>query len=219
MTARTKIIVAGAVVSALIGLIVIDLATSPGDKPAPTDPTRATASTDETAAAEPIVVRPEDPFDYDRFLETLEADLPQPRNTTPTPPPDVPPPAQPDEYTVASGDSFWTIAGKVYGQPGLFEMLQQANPGVDPLALRPGMKIHVPAKPTKHTTTASHRRSADPNAEVYVIKRGDALWNIAKPYAKARGTSTPAMVQAIVDANPGLDPMKLKPNDEIVIPR
>ena len=225
MTARTKIIVAGAVVTALIGLIVIDLATSPGDAPSTTDPqTRATASTNEPAEpAEPVVVRQNDPFDYDAFLADLEAELPLPREdagtTTPRPAGEVPPPTQPTEYTVASGDSFWTIAGKVYGEPGLFDAIVKANPTVDPLSLRPGMKIHVPAKPTKTTTTASHRRSNDPNAEVYVVKRGDALWNIAKPYATARGTSTPAMVQAIQDANPGLDPMKLRPNDEIVIPR
>lgn len=230
MTTRTKIIVAGAVVTALIGLIVIDLATSPGDKPSADEPTtRTTAATNpSTPARETITTtQPEETFDYDAFLRDLERDLPQPRDeatttSTPRPTDEVPPPVQPNEYTVASGDSFWTIAGKVYGEPGLFEVLQKANPTVDPLDLQPGMKIHVPSRPVRGTTTTTatvRARTADPNAEIYVIKRGDALWNIAKPYARARGTSTPAMVKAIQEANPGLDPLKLQPDTEIVIPR
>jgi nucleoid-associated protein YgaU len=250
MTPRTKIIIAGVVVTALIGLIVIDLATSP--KRAPTtdeSSTRTTATTrvqtptppppppqpqplavrqvpiiPRPAGTTPNVpstpVRPPQELDHEGLARILTPATERVQEPTPLPSDEVPPPPQPKEYTVASGDSFWTIAGKIYGDASLFHVIQAANPKVGEFGLQPGMKLQIPSKPVSRTVRRERaNRPADPNTEVYVIKRGDVLWNIAKPYARARGKEIGAMVAAIQEANPGLDPERLKVDAEIVIPK
>lgn len=255
MSPKTKIIVAGAVVTALIGLIVIDLATSPERRPAP--PERNGTTTARTPRPPHTPPPPAGPIVREIIplpgpdttplpgstvttapsttTPTVRSDLReiessflhrQETPTTPAIPDDVPPPDRPSEYTVVANDSFWKVAGKVYGDASLFHLIQAANPTVGEHNMMPGAKLQIPAKPARRTATVrpSPRGSAEPrardaNVEVYTIKPKDVLWNIAKPYAKARGMQVPAMVQAIRDANPGLDPDRLKVAAEIVIPR
>jgi LysM repeat protein len=53
--------------------------------------------------------------------------------------------------------------------------------------------------------------TAPPNAQEYVIQRGDSYSTIAKKYPGVT-------VKAIQDANPGVDPLKLQPGKKIMIP-
>lgn len=48
------------------------------------------------------------------------------------------------KYTVVSGDSFWVIAIKVYGNGAHFQRIQDANPNVTSSRIRPGLKINIP---------------------------------------------------------------------------
>ncbi|HVM35412.1 MAG TPA: LysM domain-containing protein [Actinomycetota bacterium] len=50
-------------------------------------------------------------------------------------------------YVVQSGDTLTTIAEKEYGDASLDDFLAEANPGIDPLALRVGQEIVIPPKP------------------------------------------------------------------------
>jgi len=91
------------------------------------------------------------------------------------------------EYVVANGDSFYTIA-KHFKIPT--KALTDANPGVDPLKLKPGQKLHVPAPapaaaPTANGTLAAAATAAATNGEmVYTVKSGDNLTTIAAHLAR-----------------------------------
>lgn len=242
MTARTKVIIAGAAVTALIGLIVIDLVTAPGKKPDASDlqEGHAIAST-QTPSYDPPNQIPRDPppdrlatpshpstheeathtGDEGAIVENLLNRMNRNRQTPRIPSP-VPQPDPPNRYTVVDGDSFWSIAGKVYGKPALFKVVQKANPNVGEFDLRAGMKLHIPPKPAPGRTTPTrvrHRPTNDPTVEIYLVKRNDTLWDIARPYARARGANILKMVAAIQEANPDVNPRKMRPNTELRIPR
>lgn len=55
----------------------------------------------------------------------------------------VPPIPSGDFYTVVKGDSFWKIAGKVYGDPMRYKELIALNPDVNPDTLQVGQRIHI----------------------------------------------------------------------------
>jgi LysM repeat protein len=87
------------------------------------------------------------------------------------------------EYIVANGDSFYTIA-KHFKIPT--KALTDANPGVDPLKLKPGQKLHVPApvaatpSPSASGTVAAATLAGATNGDnVYTVKSGDNLTTIA----------------------------------------
>lgn len=52
----------------------------------------------------------------------------------------------PDTYVVQEGDTLWTIAYRLYGDPTRWQELVDANPTLlaDPAALAPGMALRVP---------------------------------------------------------------------------
>ena len=91
-------------------------------------------------------------------------------------------------YTVQAGDSYFSIAGDVYGDQAFFEQLQLYNPNVR--ALRPGMKIKLPrlnnsARPTVSYAAAANAGIAIPEslaAEVgYVNPAGGNVPAIGAP--------------------------------------
>ena len=103
-------------------------------------------------------------------------------------------------HTVESGDSFSSIAIRYYSNPNLYPALMRANPSIDPVKLRPGMKVVVPplneirpAAPAADTRAAGTPVSGD-TAQVsstrveapidpatqYRVQTGDSLYSIAK---------------------------------------
>ena len=62
-------------------------------------------------------------------------------------------------HVVQAGESFSTISMIAYGNANLYAAIMRANPGVDPVKLRPGMKINIPpaseAMPAKAPTPAA----------------------------------------------------------------
>ncbi len=56
------------------------------------------------------------------------------------------------QYKVVNGDTFGSIARKVYGKSSLYPIILQANPQADARKLRPGMVLNIPEinkKPTQ----------------------------------------------------------------------
>jgi len=139
------------------------------------------------------------------------------------------------EYIVAEGDAgLWGIAEKMYGKGQLWEVIQKANPGVKPSALRVGMKLVIPplstttsprpgivtpAGKTAATTPSGSPRTrgavfTENNRQYYIVQSGDAgYWGIAR---KVYGDGKYSYL--IDRANSGVDSSSLQPGDKLVIP-
>jgi LysM repeat protein len=104
-------------------------------------------------------------------------------------------------YEIKAGDTFYALARR-YGIS--VEAIMAANPGVDPRRLQIGQLICIPAAvpPTPPVFC--------PGGTPYVIQRGDTLYRLAQRY----GTT----VDALLRANPGIDPMNLQIGQLICIP-
>ena len=137
-------------------------------------------------------------------------------------------------YTVASGDTLWKIAGKEYGDPTQMERIRKANPAINPDRLQVGQKLVIPPPGAQPATAAPARPApavppmaaaagirlpaAAPAAPAagrasYTVRAGDNPSIIA-----AREYGNPELYGAILKANPGLDPKKMRPGQQIVLP-
>ena len=68
-------------------------------------------------------------------------------------------------------------------------MLENANPGVDPLKLKAGQKLQIPSPTTPLATqaVASEEGTHDVKHSSYVVKAGDSLVRIAKQHGTTVG--------------------------------
>jgi LysM repeat protein len=136
----------------------------------------------------------------------------QPVTPTVTEPTPAPAPAAQD-YTVAKGDSFSSIAKKFGVKTKDIEV---ANPGIEPTKLQIGQKLHIPAAPATTASTASPN-AIPPGAiemgstgqQTYTVKSGDTLTKIASEF----GTT----VKALRSEN-SLTTDKIKVGDKLKIP-
>lgn len=71
-----------------------------------------------------------------------------------------------DIYTVQSGDSFWTISRAAYVS---LDALMQANPGVRPESLQPGMRLNLPGIERRVATHFSYTQLRTPALDQAVI--------------------------------------------------
>jgi nucleoid-associated protein YgaU len=125
-----------------------------------------------------------------------------------------------DYYTVQPGDKgYWGIAAKtgIYGEGSKWDLIQKANPGVDPSRLRPGQELVIPPAPaaagptTRPVALTSTTRPA--NSTSYKVKQGDTLETIARAqYGNG------ALWSEIAKANPGVEPNRLRIGQELVLP-
>lgn len=102
-------------------------------------------------------------------------------------------PANSYQYAIRQGDTFYLIANR-FGVG--VSQLTAANPGVDPYRLGIGQVICIPICP--------------PGQTARVIQPGDTLYKIAQTYHVS--------VDAIVGANPGINPSYLTVGQRICIP-
>lgn len=121
--------------------------------------------------------------------------------TPPVPPTAACPPGL-TPYVIRSGDTLYRIAQR-FGTS--VDAIRRANPGVNPNSLQVGQLICVPSP------TGAPAPGMCPGGMPYVIRAGDTLYGIA---ARFRTT-----VQAILRANPGIDPNRLSIGQTICVPR
>jgi len=100
-------------------------------------------------------------------------------------------------YTIRAGDTFFGLAARFNVS---VQELIAANPGVDPNRLQIGQQICIPTAPPVEC----------PDGVLYTIRAGDTLFALAQRF----GTT----VNAILAANPGLDPNNLQVGRRICIP-
>jgi nucleoid-associated protein YgaU len=104
-------------------------------------------------------------------------------------------------YTIAAGDTYSSIAAKLYGNRNLYHVIEKANPTVDPRKLKVGQKINVPASSTVATVAESVNDTrtitgAIDTTKQYRVQPGDTLHKVSqKLYGKTKYWA------AIYDAN------------------
>jgi len=100
-------------------------------------------------------------------------------------------------YTIRAGDTLFSIARRFNTT---VEAILRANPGLDPNRLMIGQQICIPGIPVPTC----------PGGTFYTIRAGDTLFSIARRFNTT--------VEAILRANPGLDPNRLMIGQQICIP-
>jgi len=91
-------------------------------------------------------------------------------------------------YTIAQGDTLYGIAMKHYGDARGAQIIEAANPGLNPKALRVGDKIIMPDKPAPAeklpgpaaSGAAATAPAGAPAGKVYVVQKNDTLIGISK---------------------------------------
>ncbi|NLF30340.1 MAG: LysM peptidoglycan-binding domain-containing protein [Planctomycetes bacterium] len=121
-------------------------------------------------------------------------------------------------YVVRQGDNgFWDIASRpeVYGNGKYWYLIERANLKVDSRRLQPGQKLVIPPLPAETSTAGSTVRpaAAAVAGTTYTIVPNDTLAAIAR----AR-YGNEALWTAIVKANSGLDPKRLRVGAKITLP-
>ncbi len=101
-------------------------------------------------------------------------------------------------YTIRPGDSYYSLAKRFNTT---VNALQAANPNVNPTNLQIGQEICIPVPPVPGPC---------PGGFIYTVLAGETIYGLARRY----GIS----VDAILAANPGLDPNSLQVARRICIP-
>ena len=102
-------------------------------------------------------------------------------------------------YTIRAGETYYSIARR-FGIA--VPALAAANPGVDPSQLRIGQQICVPAP--------APAPGPCPGGFLYSIRTGDTYFSLARRFN--------ITLQALISANPGVDPARLQIGQQICIP-
>ncbi|HYH02550.1 MAG TPA: LysM peptidoglycan-binding domain-containing protein [Bacillota bacterium] len=100
-----------------------------------------------------------------------------------------------------SGDTLFELAQRFNTS---VNAILAANPGIDPNSLRVGQRICIPGVQPPPPTTCPAGTTA------YIIRAGDTLFELARRFNTT--------VNAILAANPGLDPNSLRVGQRICIP-
>ena len=101
-------------------------------------------------------------------------------------------------YTIRSGDTLYALSIRFNVT---IAAIIAANPGLDPMNLRVGQIICIPAPPSGKCPSGSSE---------YTIRAGDTYFSLARRFNVS--------VQAIMDANPGVNPDALEIGQVICIP-
>jgi hypothetical protein len=127
---------------------------------------------------------------------------------------------RPGKYVVEEGDDkgLWGIASKVYDMPVAWQAIRDANPGVRSEALRPGQELVLPARsalPQARARRAAPAAPAQAGTQTYTVMKGDSgFWTVSvKLYGSGK------YWPVIQEANPGVEPRRLKEGDVLAVPK
>ena len=118
-------------------------------------------------------------------------------------------PTKPTSYTVSKGETFRSIARK----HGITQTeLEKANPKVDPDIPKVGTKLVIPhIEPDAEDTKKDADKSKDSSSVVKIkIGEKDTIYSLAKKH----GTTE----KALLAANPGVRPDRLRPGSTLNLP-
>ncbi|HEV2292900.1 MAG TPA: LysM domain-containing protein [Tepidisphaeraceae bacterium] len=89
-------------------------------------------------------------------------------------------------YVVKVGETYSSISAAAYGSSKYYAHIEQANPGIDPTRLKPGMTITLPAIEAKPAPVpAVAQQQFDPRTQ-YKVQPNDSLYTISlRLYGKA----------------------------------
>ena len=104
-------------------------------------------------------------------------------------------------YVIRSGDTFFSLANRFNTT---VDAIMMANPGVVPGRLFIGQVICIPSSSTPPTP------SCPAGSQTYIVRSGDTIFNLA--------TRFNTTVDAILRANPGINPNNLQIGQVICIP-
>ncbi len=130
--------------------------------------------------------------DLDRTPVVVRRTLNAGNDTSPRPAETVATYPSRDRYLVQPGDTFTSIAVTVYGEHQRWIDLKEANPSVNPKALKPGQILNVPSITNRPSTVMLRARKIS----TYTIRPGDTLSSIA-----ARHCGSSAAWNRIYSAN------------------
>ena len=127
-------------------------------------------------------------------------------------------------YVVVKDDSLWKIAARrnIYADGAQWKRIQKANPGINPDALTPGMRLIIP--PLSSLDAPGIGSAVRPLRElapmpglgqkVYVVQKGDSgMWAVSVTHL-GDGKYWPAIARV----NRGANPSVLRPGQKLVIP-
>lgn len=116
-------------------------------------------------------------------------------------------------YAVADRDTLWSVAKRLGVSP---EALAAANPGIDPRRMSIGQRLAVPAG-VEPAQLAKAQERPTPSAapalaagRTHTVAEGDNFWSVARQH----GVS----VAALTEANPGVDPTRLRIGQGLAVP-
>ncbi|MHC1790426.1 DUF459 domain-containing protein [Solidesulfovibrio sp.] len=112
-------------------------------------------------------------------------------------------------YAVADRDTLWSVAKRLGVSP---EALAAANPGIDPRRLSIGQRLAVPAGVDVATLAKAMERPvlAGAVARSHTVAVGDNFWSVARQHG--------VTVAALTEANPGVDPTRLRIGQGLAVP-
>lgn len=110
-----------------------------------------------------------------------------------------------DVYTVKSGDTLYSISQRYDVPVGLLMRVNQIN---NPYNLRIGRKLCIPGKYTPDPGEADRPQC---KGTLHTVQEGDTLYMIAKKHK--------VTLDALMDANPDIDPYNMTIGMELCIPR
>ena len=116
-------------------------------------------------------------------------------------------------YTVADGDTVWSVAKRLGLSP---DALVAANPGLDPRRLSIGQRLAAPAGIDALVVAQAMQRPAGPSTpaasvpRAHTVAEGDNFWSVARQHG--------VTVAALTQANPGVDPTRLRIGQGLALP-
>ncbi len=102
-------------------------------------------------------------------------------------------------YSIRVGDTLYKLSQRFRIS---VDAIIKANPGIDPQRLQIGQQICIPGEPSTV--------GCPPGSTLYIIQAGDTLYKLSQRFGVA--------VDAIIRANPGIDPQRLQIGQRICIP-